>query len=844
MFKRAGRGHEEGGIAGTPPGAAAVLCPACPNFDLNVPADWALSPFRWLYRVILALDANFRLANKLTRSTTQTDPNLTDGRAYMAPWDDYAAYICETDKEITDKYGDCSRFGALFLANMKGGKGLRTTGVAGCFCARHEFVMPLGLATLRVGERFNVIDYILSGAMTFIRAPEVTVSYDVVCQYSKNLTERLGKIRGVRVVWTGAQRLLSLANSGALTYVVPKFHLYAHKIWCQIRLAYLWLRGTGLTDGETPERVWAGANPAAASLREMGPGGMNDVMDDMAGSWNWRKLCEIANSLTERMERALHEALTQTAIFTEFTEALEDQDPARLQKERERHARWDSCDQSKAKDHACPYHVVKQNVSIAQIRRKTEEAAGSAQRTAAEGQLDDEVELARLLLKGLHIEDERQRISSKYQLEGGTDKQATSRAQAMNNLVRAISKFREDQELVMPATYAALTSEERDPSRKDALTVNLYMPSGPPDGDQALVSAAARAVEAKLRWASMVDELDNLRHQLRLKGCLNKFKIANITGQRANTRARTAQAAVDANVQRDADAYRRHRSAYLAIMGRGTWEETMRDLLVSDCRALGDRLLEQIEGMSQFEAQRFISERKGSTTSGDTHYELPWIWFSSTPESGLEITDELLVEWSKCRARAIHWVEEVRLLDAEMQRVLDFNESMALIWERRVAPELTTTLGDEDKLWAQDAAWADGVRAYACKQAFIRRAQAAKWREQFEQFRTDAARFLAVHTSEGISIDPLSMLSSEEVDDMTARADRRKEKLAKAKRPRRRAWDANGDEIEGGLETDDESADTMVVSAPAKSTVSKQDNGGKPVRRRGGKARAQKAKNK
>lgn len=45
----------------------------------------------------------------------------------------------------------------------------------------------------------------------------------------------------------------------------------------------MWLRGTGLTDGETPERVWAGANPAASSLREMGPGGMNDVMDDMAG---------------------------------------------------------------------------------------------------------------------------------------------------------------------------------------------------------------------------------------------------------------------------------------------------------------------------------------------------------------------------------------------------------------------------------------------------------------------------------------------------------------------------------------------------------------------------------
>lgn len=58
---------------------------------------------RWLYRVILALDANFRLSNKLTHSTTETDPVLTDGRAYMAPWDDYADHIKKTDKELSEK---------------------------------------------------------------------------------------------------------------------------------------------------------------------------------------------------------------------------------------------------------------------------------------------------------------------------------------------------------------------------------------------------------------------------------------------------------------------------------------------------------------------------------------------------------------------------------------------------------------------------------------------------------------------------------------------------------------------------------------------------------------------
>ncbi|KZV61408.1 hypothetical protein PENSPDRAFT_693448 [Peniophora sp. CONT] len=819
MFKRAGRGHEPGGIAGTPPGGAAVQCPACPNFDMNVPADWALSPFRWLYRVILALDANFRLANKLTRSTTQTDPNLTDGRAYMAPWDDYTAYLCETDKELNEQYGDCSRFGAIFLANMKGGKGLRTTGVAGCFCARHEFVQPLGLATMRLGERFNVMDYVLCGALTFIRAAELTISYDVTCQYAKKISERLSRIRVARVVWAGAQRFFALAHDGAVTYVVPKFHLYAHKIWCQIRLAFMWLCGTGLTDGETPERVWAGANPAASSLREMGPGGMNDVMDDMAGAWNWQKVCGIAKALIERMERALDEGATQTAIHTELTEALEEQDAPRVQAERDRIAFWNACDQLKTRDKFCPYYAEKQKLSVAQIRLETEQAVGSAAYVAAQGRPDNEVELAKFLLQGLQIEDDRARITSKHREDDGTIKQATSRTQVMNNLVRSILRFREDQEHTMPAVYAALTSEERDPDRQVALTVNLCMPSSPPAKDKTLVSAAASAMEAKLRWASMVDELDNLLHQLRLKGCLNKFKLANITGQRACTRARTAQDAVDANVKRAADAYRRHRKAYLALVGEGKWEDTMRVLVDSDCRALGDRLLEQMDEMSEYNVTQFLAGRGNAKRSGDTHYELPWIWFNATPESGLQITEELMVEWSKCRARAIHWVEEVRLLDAEMQRVLDFNESMARIWDNRTAPETTIVLGEDDAAWGQDDAWADGVRAYARKQAHIRRAQAELWRKQFVEYRKDAQRFLAVHTSDGMSIEPLTMLSPDEAEDMMARAGRRKEKLAKGKRAKRSlyegevAWENALDKAANQEETAD--ADAMAISAPA-----------------------------
>lgn len=39
------------------------------------------------------MDANFRLSNRLSRSTNATDPNLNDGRAYMAPRMDYQEHI-------------------------------------------------------------------------------------------------------------------------------------------------------------------------------------------------------------------------------------------------------------------------------------------------------------------------------------------------------------------------------------------------------------------------------------------------------------------------------------------------------------------------------------------------------------------------------------------------------------------------------------------------------------------------------------------------------------------------------------------------------------------------------
>lgn len=147
---------------------------------------------------------------------------------------------------------------------------------------------------------------------------------------------------------------------------------------------------------------------------------------------------------------------------------------------------------------------------------------------------------------------------------------------------------------------------------------------------------------------------------------------------------------------------------------------------------------------------------------------------------------ELMVEWCKSRARVRSWVQEVHLLDEEMDRVLRFNESMAKIWDARrydaivrsdsgVVGLRNTIATDACEPWDADSAWAEGIRAYACKQAWIRRQQATVWAEQCAAAKEEGRTFMAEHTMEGICTAPLIPVDMDEI------------KRKKRKKPRKKA---------------------------------------------------------
>lgn len=137
------------------------------------------------------------------------------------------------------------------------------------------------------------MDYIAIRVHGWITVDNVLYSYDIACQWHKKLRRRLHTI---------SPRFAALYDSAAVMlakawhFVVPKMHIKGHNETCNGRYNYSYTRGAAQTDGEGCERVWASCNPASTSMREMGPGSMKDTMDDMAGSWNFQKVCGMGAS--------------------------------------------------------------------------------------------------------------------------------------------------------------------------------------------------------------------------------------------------------------------------------------------------------------------------------------------------------------------------------------------------------------------------------------------------------------------------------------------------------------------------------------------------------------------
>ena len=110
------------------------------------------------------------------------------------------------------------------------------------------------------------------------------VSYDIACQWSKNLwTHTLELPERLRVPHTTVD----------FEFAIPKFHYAAHGDGGEegdarhVPYSFNYIYGAGRREGEGPERLWSESNGAAPSTKEMGPGARQDSLTNHFDHTNW-----------------------------------------------------------------------------------------------------------------------------------------------------------------------------------------------------------------------------------------------------------------------------------------------------------------------------------------------------------------------------------------------------------------------------------------------------------------------------------------------------------------------------------------------------------------------------
>ncbi|KAI0060628.1 hypothetical protein BV25DRAFT_1806815 [Artomyces pyxidatus] len=688
MGKRAGRGHVEAGMDGVLPGELAIKCAACPRPGINSPSSLEQVPEsqRWLYRPIFCMDANFRLKNRL-RVNGAKDVSLGGASGYFVEPEGYACHILNaaTQDEVS-LICNCVGFSAINNANSKRSKGLRVTGVGAVTC-RHEFWQPNGIGDLQKGERYCNMDYIFFSAFSHSRNKSGVVSYDIACQWSKNLWKRVDELPSH----------LQVPSSTEFTFAVPKFHLPAHGTLCQGPYSFNFLNGVGRTDGEGVERNWANMNGAASSTKQMGPGARQDAIDNHCGHANWRKTVGFGDSLLRRLVPAIAEAIKHRKVFADFQKMVEKEKPGAAET-------WEREVLSWEKDHnlPCPYDMPASTITLDSVRLDL------AKEDAAKGATDGVLAVmssAELFMLAMEIEEAQRAVAADI-IPKPTAHQAARLQERRNALAKRLVRFRVQSSKAFPIRSSVIPSEHVNLCEGEAAQpekVVLPLPSSTSSSIRTKIySQDAIETEKRLRYAEASETLDRVRHHLRMRTYLNNYKVKNTTGQAPNTRARNLQSQVDAKVHAAVKRYRHARRLYAELAGDGKWQDELQELRDEDVRGLSERTVRSNEAEEE------------NVDGGEGKRTLSWLWYgavsaeSEKREAGMHAA--VRTEWAKARARSLRWTEEVILIRAEMQRVL-----LTLILE---ASQWNAMVG---RLLTADAALVDGLTAFANEQSTLRR---------------------------------------------------------------------------------------------------------------------------
>ncbi|KAF7344274.1 CxC2 domain-containing protein [Mycena venus] len=735
-LKRAGRGHDPAGVDATCLGQCAVNCWACPHDGKNLPPDWrTVDPkYQFLYMLLIAIDANFRLKNRI-RANELEDPPLGPGWGYWVEPKGYQEhvrhYVTETD------ISTCIAFAALLQKDTRMTTGLRVSGVGGCVCARHECMRPNGLGDLQKGERYCNMDWIAFSAIMGLMMLFLTISYDIACQWKVNVAERMARLP--------PEMHMDLSKV-QVQFGLPVWHAGSHD--CREDNSLSFKPGVGKTDGEGIERTWAVLNPAALATKEMGLGNRADVLDDRIDNHNFLKNLTQGHTLKRKLVVALAERQKQVQAF----QAVNDGVHKELLKV------WKKMIRDWLKDSSKPNPYVLQRKDCpteAEVRLQL-------QHDEKQQMLDGRADLAgrsatAFLAAGIQIEDTQRRIIAQLKGTALLTADRESRVEEWRrNLLAKISRFCALQEVYVPGASAAISSAEasREPDAPPPQPehIKLFMPSemrgiGTEDRLWGCLPGLLE-METRLRVSQCLNCLSEIRSRLHAKRWLIAYRNANMTGQHQTTKAAQLIARVGEGVQQLAARYTKGRDALVALGVEKDYLH-LRELKQDDLRLDGDTDDSDMKAqkkLATISARAGQGARASRNMPGTSRRVMSWIWTApgafDQDGADLHLHDSIRVEWARAQARKERWEEEVMLLREEMRRVLRYLEWQARWWRDQASRRSDL-----------DAVAAAGAKAYALKQA--------TWSERLHGFlRAQWDSNAATSVQEIIAIDDLVHLEN------------------------------------------------------------------------------------
>ncbi|KAJ7024596.1 hypothetical protein C8F04DRAFT_1270138 [Mycena alexandri] len=496
---------------------------------------------KFLYALFLALDANFCMQGKEV-SSEEKDPSLGDGWSFygsprLSVWL-IDGVVSDTSTALPmdiDRLRRVDIWENIIVAS---------SGIVTVDCARHNMKRPNAVGDLQLGERYINMDYIFFMGLAGSEISELFVSYDIACQWHKNIWECMKTFpREVRFV-RGKQFCV---------FLITKFHLPAHIKACNILFSF-----------------------HLTSTVEMGPGMRRNTINDTFNDMNHKKIVEMGRWMLGKVGDRVPELITAVTELEELEESLRKLGAGTALGEwRAEVEAWEA-DASAPNPFAARVErrtVVQVRGEMAEEVQKEMEDVMDTKGNREEG-TSQELHASELIAMGMQLEELQRNLGFDIGGIGNHPSmdQKTNFTERGNKLRCKLLTWMDAQ--VLARKRIAATQPQPGIQVQH---MSLWLPSsicGRVDCDRALYE-----YEFRLREVQAHGSLDDVRHQLLLRTHLYKHKDAYVRGVKANTRAQTKIEGVEERTRRALVGLGKH-------LKRREWETELRPLLPEDVRGM------------------------------------------------------------------------------------------------------------------------------------------------------------------------------------------------------------------------------------------------------------------